>query len=592
MHTITHQPIDFARRLSLKNAATLALISLIVLISLGLNLKTAEAQETLLDLIPAETPYLLYYQPDEQMIKMMKKIPASEFSEEEILSETEPVKRMWGLLSRDLAYFLSGSTDRDLGLTAVNQLRLSVYGLGIWPVFTASVADPDRVKSWIITTAQSAGVSYEMQGELIRFKMSVSPAVPGSLALAFSGSKWVKIAFVPQAFDAEMIPYLTGAKSPRVSMRRARMFNSWTQKAHVKFNSAVWIGIERLTKTILGQGMGLNKKLGWIDDSIAKSLSPACTQEVIELFHHVPYLTFGAPSQNDSDLFRGRVVLKFSDQVARVLKTLSTEGVYLSPVDDALVNLTWSLNLRALIEAAQQLLQALIARPFKCEPIVNAGLTTQRLQAIAAKLMMVPPLVHRIKGLSFTAYDLDPKPRGMLIVSVDQISDVLTMLKSVNPQLSQLQLPAMGAGPQEVTGIPIPPQVELQAELRTHALGFSFGADTTPAVSELLKRPPSSNPPVLSFGYHLGHLIKMITSYLDKVHKTTRKLEEAKYQEQVELAKMKGEAPPPPPQYSDPSTSFDQFKMIEIGALQISFSFTDVGLTIDSSIDFLGSPQK
>ena len=99
MNIITNQHIDFARRLSLKNTATLVLISLIVLSSLGLNLKIAEAQETLLDLIPAETPYLLYYQPDEQTIKMMKKIPASEFSEEEILSETEPVKRMWGLLS-------------------------------------------------------------------------------------------------------------------------------------------------------------------------------------------------------------------------------------------------------------------------------------------------------------------------------------------------------------------------------------------------------------------------------------------------------------------------------------------------------------
>ena len=70
------------------------------------------------------------------------------------------------------------------------------------------------------------------------------------------------------------------------------------------------------------------------------------------------------------------------------------------------------LNLRAMIDVVQQLLNGRLHKPFKCDVLLKARLTSQQLQKVAAQLLMDPTFINDINGMNFSAYDIEPNPKG------------------------------------------------------------------------------------------------------------------------------------------------------------------------------------
>ena len=550
--------------------------------SILLTIQNALAQEDILDFVPAETPYLMRYHADDRITQLMELSVADSISEKQIIQEYKPLIRMYALLIRDLVIHVGTRSEAKLGLRPINQLQLGVYGLGIWPVITVSMSDSDRVKRWIATLAQKSGLTYESHDKIIRFKVKVHPSIPGSFVLTFSGDKWAHFAYVPEVFSQEMIPYLTGDKAPKISMSKAHTFNTWTQEAGVSPTSAIWIGIERITQTLLGHGKGINNRLRWFDDSLTQSISKDCVQELIEMSAQIPYVVSGERLHDSHNEYHSRVMFKFSDPLAKIFETLSSEGLYLTPTKNTFINGAISLDMRAIFDVVQQLLNGRLQKPFKCDVLLKAGLTSQQLQKVSAQLTLAPSFINDINGMSFSVYDIEPNPKGIAIISVNDLSNLINIFKSMNPNFSQIQLPKIGEGPKKIQGLPTPSQVDLQVELQPNALGISVGEGMTQIVSQILKNPPSKNPPTLSVGYHLGRLTEAISNFLNKAKQAAHKIKEIKYQREVQLAKMKGLPPPLPPK--DETDSSGSALGMKIGAFQNSLRFTKQGLELNITL--------
>ena len=62
--------------------------------------------------------------------------------------------------------------------------------------------------------------------------------------------------------------------------------------------------------------------------------------------------------------------------------------------------------------------------------------------------MMIPPFLYDIQGVSFVLDKLQPIPSGAAIISAKNVMNLINIGRSMKPELAELGLPAVNAGPQ------------------------------------------------------------------------------------------------------------------------------------------------
>lgn len=66
---------------------------------------------------------------------------------------------------------------------------------------------------------------------------------------------------------------------------------------------------------------------------------------------------------------------------------------------------------------------------------------------VSSQPMMFPPFLYGIQGVSVSLDKISPQPRGGLVISAKNIVNLLNIAQGLKPELAQLVLPAVGAGP-------------------------------------------------------------------------------------------------------------------------------------------------
>jgi hypothetical protein len=540
----------------------------------------ARAEESFLDFVPAETPYLINYKIGESLVKFLPKkikVPA----EDEIMKDKDAGMRLSGLLFRDLIiHFKEGSLTK-LGLTKLKDLELGVHGLGIWPVLSLSVQSQSALTKWIVKSAKKAGVKPQQDGKSLIIPTQFDANFKSSIAISFIGSHWVNIAIIPTVFSKKMLPYLNGKASPKTSMATSKQLSTWAKEVGGSEQQLSFIGFKRILQTLLGRGEGLNNQFSWIDDSITKSISEPCMDEYIEVLSTMPYLVSALKEGDPSGSYEGKTLLKLSNTVAKVAQSFMPKSMYLGSQSGTIGSLSFGLNIRKAIEGVQALLQYRIQNPFKCHHLIKVGLDPQKLQMMSSQLMMIPPFIYDVHGISINAYNIDKnEPKASVILSAKNVVNLLNIAKSMNPSFAQIQIPKVGAGPQKLEGIPTPPNINLMIQLEKNALGLSIGAEQTKKLSTILKTDGDTNPGFYKMSYDLGQIMDKFYGYLKASKAAVKTAEKQRYKTQVELAKAEGTEPPPPPKVDDNEGQMEMLQNMNFGLVQFTVYFTKEGLEL------------
>jgi hypothetical protein len=540
----------------------------------------ARAKKSFLDFVPAETPYLINYKIGESLAKFLPKkikVPV----EDEIMKDKDSGMRMSGLLFRDFIIHFKEDSLAELGLTKLKDLELGVHGLGIWPVLSLSVQSQSAFTKWIVKSAKKAGVKPQQDGKSLIIPTQFDSNFKSSIAISFIGSHWVNIAIIPTVFSKKMLPYLNGQVSPKTSMAASKQLLTWAKEVDGSEQHLSFIGFKRIAKTLLGRGEGLNNQFSWIDDSITKSISEPCMDEYIEVLNAMPYLVSGLQEGDQSGSYEGKTLLKLSNTVAKVAQSFMPKSLYLGSLDGSLGSVSFGLNIRKAIEGVQSLLQYRIQNPFTCHHLIKVGLDPQKLQMMSSQLMMIPPFIYDVYGISINAYNIDKKePKGTVILSAKNVVNLLNIAKSMNPSFAKIKIPKVGTGPQKLEGVPAPPSINLMIQLEKNALGLSIGAEQTKELSTILKTDGETNPSFYRMSYDLGLIMDKFYSYLKASKAAVQTAEKQRYKTQVELAKAEGTEPPPPPKFDDDEEQMEMLQNMNFGLVKFAVYFTKEGLEL------------
>lgn len=548
-------------------------------IAIGLPLHSARAEDHFFDLAPAETPYLIYSEMNEWAQNMIQLQEATLITEEEALQDPSPAGRMLNLLSREFFIHLKEGTSQKLGLPELSQHRAGLYGLGLWPVFNVRVSNQGKFMKWIVRSAKKAGLTPTQSGKALIFEQQKKTRDPMQVVVASPSAGWVNIGFIPSVMSEQMLPYLTGTKRAETSMSGNNSFAVAAQRAKISSSVAAYISIERLMNTLLGQGEGLNQSFGWMDDRITKSVPQSCFGDYQEIAAAVPYLIMGQAVSSDPSRVGGRVVFKFSNELAAVTQTFSGTRSYVSPADGAQLQVDLNLNIKGIIAGLQGFLQAKSQTPFTCPHLLKAGADPQQLQLLSSQLMMIPPFVSDVKGVSITVKESMPVPTGSVILSADNVMNLINIAKSMKPELAQIKLPAVGAEPQVLEGLPLPPAMTPMVEITQNGLGLSIGSGLAGQVSQTLKAGASNNPPLLQLSLAYKELMTIFLAQMQQFQNRAAAFSESQYQMEVQRARNEGREPPPPP--AKATNPFEKLGEIEIERIQLSVKLTGEGMELE-----------
>ena len=91
----------------------------------------------------------------------------------------------------------------------------------------------------------------------------------------------------------------------------------------------------------------------------------SCIDDYLELAMAVPYLISSVGKPGTTDV-KAKVLLRFAFEIAQVTQTFSVQSAHTLTSKDHLIQLSFSLNSKAIVDGLQKAFQAKIQKPFIC----------------------------------------------------------------------------------------------------------------------------------------------------------------------------------------------------------------------------------
>ena len=158
--------------------------------------------------------------------------------------------------------------------------------------------------------------------------------------------------------------------------------------------------------------------------------------------------------------------------------------------------------------------------------------------------------------------------------------------KSLNPAFAQIQLPPVGGPAQKFIG-PIPPAFDTRIQIKEDGLGLATGEEKSKQLSQLLAQAPQKQPPFLKMSYHIGKLVSIFQTYLEKTVMASAKIREAQYKQAVERAKAAGKEPPPRPDLPQQNVpALKAMSEVMLQYLMVSYQFVDQGIETEVTLEY------
>jgi hypothetical protein len=392
--------------------------------------------------------------------------------------------------------------------------HIVVYGLSVWPVFRAEVADPVRLRSVVArvlsagrvkpTEATFGGQSYWVAGN---DEVSFVAAVLEREAV---------MAVVPARALQSALPFVLGQQKPPRSLASSTKVPELLARHRLQGNMIAYVDARNVVDIVSSTAPNeLDAPL----HALTGPVSPACRADLERLAGTVPRMVFGYRKLDDAG-FDGTMVFETAPGVAGDLRKLRATVPELSAPSTTwpLATFGVAINPDELLTWLRGVTQQLHDRPFACPwftPLNEEG------EKLARQLATpLPPMMRGVRGFSVTvdnATITPPSVDGHLIVAGQGIADTVTSLLASMPFLGGLSLKGDGrpaAIPTQQFGLPVGP---IHVAMTSDRLVVAAGASSAQRATQHIATQAPASSPLFMMAVDGARLQKVLASLGEEV---------------------------------------------------------------------------
>ena len=489
------------------------LVALSSLITLP-QLSSVEARD-LYEVVPAETSYALRIQGSKQANSMITSGVDLSFIKD-ILKSAPPPREKMEIFARAAALdFIELQQNQQLGTIGVdlNTTQVAVYGFGPWPVASIQLADVTLFKVWVFKHLSKVGVelkSWEQKENI--YDLECDPRGEMTCLLTFADGR-VSASFTLKKFAPQIVDHLSGAQPVKKSLKASRFVEALAKNAEAGTYTSGFLSFQRAVKTLLGQGKGLNKSLLPARLDLSGKLSKVCVDEYLSIVGMMPDIYLGQEDYQPNQPNKGAMLWRFNGPLAKASGTLSAKKLYRVEDGRSLLALSLAMDVPAVLQAVQTLMQSLVKTPYQCPHLSQGPLAPERIQQGLMMTQLVPPFVRNIRGVSVSLLGVTLNPQqppqvdALAIITSDQAPMLLQFLKGAGPRFKDLVVPQVGAPAGPVVGFPVPPQFkDIKWKVTQDTIGIALGNRAVKTLEESVLAPRMGDAPLLSVQYRMNDL--------------------------------------------------------------------------------------
>jgi len=476
----------------------------------------APADSGLLAYVPADTPYVAvqYPLPDDVMdtleprldrilraygevIRQLALAEAARLEEQDALSEEELTAMT------AVADVLAGLLSTD-GLAAAGIDRHSsavLFANGVFPVLRVTVSDPALMEKKIDELEQAAGRQLA-RAEIDNLRYRYAAQDQAKLVVAVSEGDLV-VSVLPVSHSDSLLRSALGLTRPSRSIAQAGTLQALIDANGYDHSTVALMDVRQLTSLFVDEQSGINREVLDLAGYDPANLDEVCKSELRELAAIAPRVHAGY-DRLDANGVEARMVVELRDDLAAGLKTLAAPVQGLGTVSAGLASFGMSLDMLAAREFYSARLDAMEAKPFKCDLFqdLQASVATGR-EALKQPL---PPIVYSIKGFLAVIDTLDGidvssghMPETLdasFLLAVDNPIGLVAMGAMFSPELAALNLQQDG----KPARLELPPGSPLVGEawlaMTEKSLVVAIGNEADKRIGELLAAEYASPSPM------------------------------------------------------------------------------------------------
>lgn len=509
-----------------KSSSTRIIASIVVsaIVLVGCDKSGSKLDDTVLQYVPADTPYVfanVVPLPDELMDKLEPRIEKLLSSYQAVLREVIAAKQ------RELSAEERGSesmqqinafVDELMTLLSVDGLRAAgigreatgaFYGNGLLPVVRLQLTDGKLFDSTLSRLEEQAGQTLpvaEIDGHSYRY----FDADGVKIVIAVIDNQAI-FTVVPAAIDEAQMGQALGLTPPKTSIVETGTLQQLSRKYGYTDHYVGFFDVAAFVEPFLGKAAGINAELLALGEYDASELSDVCRAEIRAVAGIAPRLVLGYTEIN-VDSLDSNIVVELREDIAASVQGLAAAVPGLGGDKGGLLSFGMSVDTKAVRAFAESKLAAMEADPFKCEYLaeLQAGVPGGR----AALSQPVPPMLYdfrgflavidNIEGLNVATQTPPTSVDGSFLLAMDNAQALVSMGAMFSPEVAALNLQADG----EPVALDLPQLRAMGmttfAALTKDALAISVGDNSELEVAGMLAADSSDPSPFLSFSMDAG----------------------------------------------------------------------------------------
>lgn len=478
-----------------------------------------ERMSTLVQLIPAETPYLaanLEPMPADVTDRFWSAMePFLEIGQEELTNTVARLEQRTDLDAGErvivsMLQELDGKLSRDgleaLGLAAEH---FAIYGDGALPVLRMGISDRAALEAAIARVQVSAGANAAPQEEAGRTWWRIADGTEPDDPIGIVGilDDHVVFGLAPNGEEDAVRQRLLGLTPPEAhALSRIQTANLSYEL--LPYGTALIDPVALFDAVVdLGERLG---KPAMLD------LSDACRADYRRLAGAVPEIVSGYTALDAREIEQRTVVALSSDLIPGV-QGIAAAMRGLLQEDQGAMYAAFGVDVMRFRSFAQERVAALRAEPLQCEKFAE-----QMAMLDEAELQLnnpLPPFVGNLRGVRMVLEDIEVGPggtpiggQGLFAVMIDNPQLVVGMGQAFVPEIAEMGLVPDGE-PRQVpesllanSGL-----ADVHAAMMTHGIAFSVGAGMEAELTEFLDAPlpPKGTAPLFAVSYDVKAMAQL-----------------------------------------------------------------------------------
>jgi hypothetical protein len=477
------------------------------------------SQDTLLQYVPADTPYVFanvaplsdglmdklepkierVLQSYQTVLREVMKQAREDVSEDELSSEDQ--ERI-SAVADQLMTLLSVEGMRNAGLG--REATGAIYGNGLLPVVRLELTDGALFDKAIADLEGEAGYELEV-ATLGDHTYRYFDAEGFRLVIAVLDNQAV-ITLVPAGLDDAQTSQALGLTLPDSSIAESGALQSIADEYGFTDEFVGFFDVASIVDRLTGGATGLDAELVAMMDFDPAELGDVCRSEIRSLAAISPRMLMGY-KEVSVDKIDSAIILELRDDIAAGLQGLSAVVPGLGGDRGGLMSFGMSIDIKAAREFVIARLDAMEAEPFECALFaeLQAGVAGGR----EALNQPVPPMIYDfrgflaviddIQGLDIASQTPPTSVDGRFLLAMDNARALVSMGTMFSPELAEMNLQADG----KPVALQLPQVqamgIEAFAALSDDAIAVSVGAGSEAELEGMISAQAADEAPFLSF---------------------------------------------------------------------------------------------